>query len=60
MVVVMLLGPPLFTAADGVTRSLNIIYDATVPDQDQVKIDLDTGALTFHVSLPVASANAVL
>jgi hypothetical protein len=46
----------LFTAADGVTRSLGVVYDdhAGAPGAGQVKIDRMTGALTFSGALDAA------
>jgi hypothetical protein len=46
----------LFTAADGLTRSLPIIYDDTVgaPGPGEVKIDRATGDLTFGDALDPA------
>jgi hypothetical protein len=48
----------LASAADGVTRSLAIIYDddPAVPSASQVKIDRASGALTFGVPLDPADA----
>jgi hypothetical protein len=46
----------LFTAADGLTRSLQIIYDddPAAPTASQVKIDRNTGSLTFAAALDPA------
>ncbi len=46
----------LFTVADGVTKSLEILYDdvADAPTANQVKIDRTTGGLTFGVALDPA------
>lgn len=46
----------LFTAADGLTRSLQIIYDDTAgaPTGNQVKIDRTAGTLTFPAALDAA------
>jgi len=46
----------LFTAADGLTRSLQIIYDddAATPTASQVKVDRASGALTFAAALDPA------
>ncbi len=46
----------LFTAGDGLTRSLAILYDddAAAPGAAQVKIDRASGALTFGVALDPA------
>lgn len=46
----------LFTAADGLTRSLAILYDdvADAPSASQVKIDRTTGDLTFGLALDPA------
>ncbi len=46
----------LFTAADGVTRSLVVLKDgaAAAPRANEVRIDLATGALTFGVTLQPA------
>ena len=46
----------VFTAADGVTRSLGILYDddAAAPTASQVKIDRATGGLTFNHALDPA------
>ena len=46
----------LFTVADGVTKSLEIIYDdvAAVPTANQVKINRTTGGLTFGAALDAA------
>jgi hypothetical protein len=46
----------LFTAADGVTRSLGILYDddAAAPTASQVKIDRASGGLTFGAALDAA------
>jgi len=46
----------LSTAADGVTRSLAIIYDddASAPTASQVKIDRASGAMTFGLALDPA------
>lgn len=61
----------LYTDADGITRTLRILYDddAAAPGPGQVKVDRATGALTFAAapgaadrvtaSYVVAAANAV-